>query len=239
MHKQIQDDLIQRHWLASYGSISHDIDPDAYRFGGGPDGTGHAALRRQARPCRCAGCGADLCRPEPVLARLRRLSAGAARCEEGRPHRGDDPNLLAFPIAFLSASRGPAPSRSTSTRCTRRVSWSTSSTSGPRPSSSTAASPPRWPSAAGTGVKNVITVGVGDNSGSCCPARRSIPRLARAPPMHWPKAPRCRSRRWRWPATTSCSCSTPAAPRPVERRGTVPLQPDRNTGSSRPSCPMR
>jgi len=131
--------MTQRHWLASYGSIPHDINADAYCS---VVYLMDQAMKRHAhRPAmRCAGqtlSYADLdCLSRDFAAYLQ----GPLGVKKGDRIAVMMPNLLAFPIAFLGAGR------STSTRCTPRVSSNTSSTMRAcRPSSSTVASRPRWP----------------------------------------------------------------------------------------------
>jgi long-chain acyl-CoA synthetase len=102
-----EDPMTQRHWLASYGSIPHDIDPDAHRS---VVAMLEQAMQRFAdRPAmRCAGQTLS-------YADLDRLSRDFAAYLQGPlgVKKGDriavmTPNLLAFPIAFLGIARAGA-----------------------------------------------------------------------------------------------------------------------------------
>ena len=96
--------MTQRHWLASYGSIPHDIDANAYRSV--VDMLEQAMRRFADKPAmRCAG-------QTLTYADIDRLSRDFAAYLQGPlgVKKGDRiavmvPNLLAFPIAFLGIIR--------------------------------------------------------------------------------------------------------------------------------------
>jgi len=172
--------LIQRHWLASYGSISHDIDPDAYRSV--VDLMEQAMQRFADKPAmRCAG-------QVLTYADLNRLSRDFAAYLQGPlgVKKGDRiavmvPNLLAFPIAFLGIARAGAVQVNVNPLYTPRELEHQLDDAGVQTVivysgvSATVAEV-----MAGTGVKNVITVGVGDGSGKLLPSPPIDPRLAGA-----------------------------------------------------------
>ncbi|MCP5232735.1 MAG: AMP-binding protein [Zoogloeaceae bacterium] len=172
--------MIQRHWLASYGSISHDIDPDAYRSV--VDLMEQAMQRFADKPAmRCAG-------QVLTYADLNRLSRDFAAYLQGPlgVKKGDRiavmvPNLLAFPIAFLGIARAGAVQVNVNPLYTPRELEHQLDDAGVQTVivysgvSATVAEV-----MAGTGVKNVITVGVGDGSGKLLPSPPIDPRLAGA-----------------------------------------------------------
>ena len=161
--------MTQRHWLASYGSIPHDIDADACRS--------VVALMEQAmkrfadKPAmRCAG-------QTLTYADIDRLSRDFAAYLQGAlgVKKGDRvavmvPNLLAFPIAFLGIIRAGAVQANVNPLYTPRELEHQLNDAGARTIvvyggvSGTVAEV-----IARTGLKTVITVGVGDGSGKALP----------------------------------------------------------------------
>ena len=99
--------MTNRHWLASYGSIPKEINPDAYRSV--TEMMEQAMKRFAERPAmRCAGQTLS-------YADLDRLSRDFAAYLQNRlgVKKGDriavmTPNLLVFPIAFLGIIRAGA-----------------------------------------------------------------------------------------------------------------------------------
>ena len=99
--------MTQRHWLASYGSIPQDIDPDAYES--------VVALMEQAMK-RFADKPAMRCAGQTLrYSEVDRLSRDFAAYLQGPlgVKKGDRvavmlPNLLAFPIAFIGIARAGA-----------------------------------------------------------------------------------------------------------------------------------
>lgn len=172
--------MIPRHWLASYGSIPHDIDPDAYSSV--VDLMEQAMQRFADKPAmRCAG-------QVLTYADLNRLSRDFAAYLQGPlgVKKGDRiavmvPNLLAFPIAFLGIARAGAVQVNVNPLYTPRELEHQLDDAGVQTvivysgvSATVAEVMTR------TGVKNVITVGVGDGSGKLLPSPPIDPRLVGA-----------------------------------------------------------
>ncbi|MBL0088266.1 MAG: AMP-binding protein [Ideonella sp.] len=172
--------MTQRHWLASYGSIPRDINPDAHRSV--VDLMEQAMQRFADKPAmRCAG-------QVLTYADLDRLSRDFAAYLQGPlgVSKGDriavmTPNLLAFPIAFLGIARAGAVQVNVNPLYTPRELEHQLNDAGVHTVivysgvSATVAEVK-----ARTGVKTVITVGVGDGSGKALPSPPVDARLAGA-----------------------------------------------------------
>ena len=161
--------MTHKHWLASYGSIPHDIDADAYRS---VVELMEQAMRRFAdKPAmRCAG-------QTLTYADIDRLSRDFAAYLQGAlgVKKGDRvavmvPNLLAFPIAFLGIIRAGAVQANVNPLYTPRELEHQLNDAGARTIvvyggvSGTVAEV-----IARTGLRTVISVGVGDGSGKALP----------------------------------------------------------------------
>ena len=162
--------MTQRHWLASYGSIPHDINADAYCSV--VDLVDQAMKRHAHRPAmRCAGQTLS-------YADLDRLSRDFAAYLQGPlgVKKGDRiavmmPNLLAFPIAFLGIARAGAVQVNVNPLYTPRELEHQLNDAGVQTivvyggvSATVAEVMSR------TGLKTVVTVGVGDGSGKVLPS---------------------------------------------------------------------
>ena len=172
--------MTSRHWLASYGSIPHDINPDAYRSV--VDMMEQAMQRFADKPAmRCAG-------QTLTYGDLDRLSRDFAAYLQGKlgVKKGDriavmTPNLLAFPIAFLGIMRAGAVQANVNPLYTPRELEHQLNDAGAGiivvfsgVSGTVAEVLPR------TGLKSIITVGVGDGSGVALPSPPVDPRLTGA-----------------------------------------------------------
>jgi long-chain acyl-CoA synthetase len=172
--------MTQRHWQASYGSIPHDIDPDA--CGSVVEMMDQAMKRFADRPAmRCAG-------QTLTYADVDRLSRDFAAYLQGRlgVKKGDriavmTPNLLAFPIAFLGIIRAGAVQANVNPLYTPRELEHQLNDAGVETIvvysgvSGTVAEV-----MARTKLKTVVTVGVGDGSGVVLPSPPVDARLAGA-----------------------------------------------------------
>ncbi|OYU93321.1 MAG: long-chain-fatty-acid--CoA ligase, partial [Burkholderiales bacterium PBB5] len=162
--------MTERHWLASYGSIPHDINADAYRSV--VDLMDRAMKRHADRPAmRCAG-------QTLRYADIDRLSRDFAAYLQGPlgVKKGDriavmTPNLLAFPIAFLGIVRAGAVQVNVNPLYTPRELEHQLNDAGVQTivvyggvSATVAEVMPR------TGLKTALTVGVGDGSGRALPS---------------------------------------------------------------------
>ncbi len=173
--------MTSRHWHASYGKVAHEINADAY-----PSVTAmmEEAMQRFAdRPAfRCAGQTLS-------YADMDRLSRAFAAYLQGRlgVKKGDRvavmmPNLLAFPIAFLGIIRAGAAQVNVNPLYTPRELEHQLNDAGVQTIvvfsgvSGTVAEV-----MAKTGLKTVITNGVGDGSGKTLPSPPVDARLAGAP----------------------------------------------------------
>ena len=162
--------MTQRHWLASYGSIPKEINPDAYRSV--VDLMEQAMKRFADKPAmRCAGQTLTYAQ----LDSLSRDFAAYLQCRLG-VKKGDRiavmaPNLLAFPIAFLGIIRAGAVQVNVNPLYTPRELEHQLADAGAETIivysgvSATVAEV-----MAKTRLKTVITVGVGDGSGVALPS---------------------------------------------------------------------
>ncbi|HEY2979349.1 MAG TPA: AMP-binding protein, partial [Burkholderiaceae bacterium] len=162
--------MSSKHWRASYGSIPHEINPDAYRSV--VDLMDQAMKRFADRPAmRCAG-------QTLTYADLDRLSRDFAAYLQGKlgVKKGDRiavmmPNLLAFPIAFLGITRAGAAQVNVNPLYTPRELQHQLNDAGVETLivfsgvSATVAEV-----MAKTRLKTVVTVGVGDGSGATLPS---------------------------------------------------------------------
>ncbi len=169
-HTPKETAMTQRHWQASYGSIPKDINPDAYRSV--VDLMEQAMKRFADKPAmRCAG-------QTLTYAQLDRLSRDFAAYLQGKlgVKKGDRiavmaPNLLAFPIAFLGIIRAGAVQVNVNPLYTPRELEHQLNDAGAATIvvysgvSATVAEV-----MAKTGLKTIITVGVGDGSGVVLPS---------------------------------------------------------------------
>ena len=170
--------MTNRHWQASYGKVPHEINPDAY-----PSVTAmldEAMQRHASRPAfRCAGQTLS-------YADMDRLSRDFAAYLQNKlgVKKGDriavmTPNLLAFPIAFLGIIRAGAAQVNVNPLYTPRELEHQLNDAGVQTIvvfsgvSGTVAEVK-----AKTGVKTVITNGVGDGSGKALPSPPVDARLA-------------------------------------------------------------
>jgi long-chain acyl-CoA synthetase len=175
--------MTKRHWLASYGSIPHDIQPKAYRS---VLDMMESAMQRFANlpAVRCAGqtlTYAD-------LDRLSRDFAAYLQTELGI-RKGDrvavmTPNLLAFPIAFLGILRAGAVQVNVNPLYTPRELEHQLNDAGAHTLivfsgvSATVAEV-----MAKTQLRHIITAGVGDGSGAHLPSPPVDARLSHAVPL--------------------------------------------------------
>ena len=175
--------MTDRHWLASYGSIPKEIDPDAYRS---VTEMMEQAMKRYAdRPAfRCAGQTLS-------YADVDRLSRDFAAYLQNRlgVKKGDriavmTPNLLVFPIAFLGIIRAGAVQANVNPLYTPRELEHQLNDAGVETIivfsgvSSTVAEV-----MGKTKLKTVITAAVGDGSGAQLPSPPADPRLEAAIPF--------------------------------------------------------
>jgi long-chain acyl-CoA synthetase len=169
--------MTNRHWLASYGSIPKEINPDAYRSV--TEMMEQAMKRFAERPAmRCAGQTLS-------YADLDRLSRDFAAYLQNRlgVKKGDriavmTPNLLVFPIAFLGIIRAGAVQVNVNPLYTPRELEHQLNDAGVENIivfsgvSSTVAEV-----IGKTKLKTVVTAGVGDGSGAQLPSPPVDPRL--------------------------------------------------------------
>ena len=213
--------MSRRHWLATYGQrIPAEINPDAY------GSVLHIARGRHAALCGKACVSlfrpfAHLRRYRSALPQVRRLSAGEAQCPEGRSHRADGAQCLRLPGGD---ARHPPRRRRAGERqpalYAARVGHQLNDAGAEIIIIFTGSTPTLAEIVGNTPVKTVITVALGDVVGARHPEPAEDLRLDAVVallPMSWPKARPRTSRRSRSAATTSCSSSTPAAPRGCRR----------------------
>jgi long-chain acyl-CoA synthetase len=172
--------MTDRHWQASYGSIPNEINPDAYRSV--VEMMEHAMTRFADRPAmRCAG-------QTLTYADLDHLSRDFAAFLQGKlgVKKGDRiavmmPNLLAFPIAFLGIARAGAVQVNVNPMYTPRELQHQLTDAGAQTIvvfsgvSATVAEVLDK-----TGLKTIITTGVGDGSGAVLPSPAVDGRLGSA-----------------------------------------------------------
>jgi long-chain acyl-CoA synthetase len=170
----------QRHWQASYGNTPNEINPEAYRSV--VDMMDQAMKRFANRPAmRCAG-------QTLTYADLDRLSRDFAAYLQGPlgVKKGDriavmTPNLLAFPIAFLGIIRAGAAQVNVNPLYTPRELEHQLNDAGVETLivfngvTATVAEV-----TAKTGLKTIVTVGVGDGSGVALPGPPVDARLKEA-----------------------------------------------------------
>jgi long-chain acyl-CoA synthetase len=162
--------MTDRHWQASYGSIPNEINPDAYRSV--VEMMEHAMTRFASRPAmRCAG-------RMLTYADLDRLSRDFAAFLQGRlgVRKGDRiavmmPNLLAFPIAFLGIARAGAVQVNVNPLYTPRELQHQLRDAGARIIVVFSGVSATVADVLGkSGLKTIITTGVGDGSGAVLPS---------------------------------------------------------------------
>lgn len=162
--------MTQRHWLASYGSIPHDINADAYRSV--VDLLDQAMKRHAHRPAmRCAGQTLSYADLDRLSRDFAAYLQGALGVKKGDRIAVMMPNLLAFPIAFLGIARAGAVQVNVNPLYTPRELEHQLNDAGVQTivvyggvSATVAEIMSR------TGLKTVVTVGVGDGGGKVLPS---------------------------------------------------------------------
>ncbi len=175
--------MTKQHWLASYGSIPHNIQPNAYNSV--LEMMGSAMQRFASLPAvRCAGqtlTYADLDRLSRDFAAYLQIHLGI---QKGDRIAVMTPNLLAFPIAFLGILRTGAVQVNVNPLYTPRELEHQLNDAGAQTIivfngvSATVAEV-----VAKTQLRHIITAGVGDGSGANLPSPPVDSRLVNAIPM--------------------------------------------------------